>query len=130
MREIGLVPSSTGAPGGKATGQRVSHYIVPGRFNEAVEMWVADHGHGHLYVDLWEPRRPRPSGRRRPPARPATHAPAARRTPGPSRMRGDPSRSRRAKVLRLVAALGGACERVLLVACEPLMLTVPFIPAS
>jgi len=54
MREIGLVPSSTGAPGGKATGQRVSHYIVPGRLNEAVEMWVADHGHGHLYVDLWD----------------------------------------------------------------------------
>ena len=51
MREIGLVPSSTGAPGGKATGQRVSHYLV---FNEAVEMWVADHGHGHLYVDLWD----------------------------------------------------------------------------
>jgi hypothetical protein len=27
---IGLYPSSTGAPGGKETGQRVSHYIVEG----------------------------------------------------------------------------------------------------
>lgn len=28
MEEIGLHPSSTGAPGGKRTGRRVSHYIV------------------------------------------------------------------------------------------------------
>jgi len=30
MKEIGLHPSSTGAPGGKETGQSVSHYIIPG----------------------------------------------------------------------------------------------------
>jgi predicted SprT family Zn-dependent metalloprotease len=30
MREIGLQPSSTGAEGGKETGQSVSHYIIPG----------------------------------------------------------------------------------------------------
>jgi hypothetical protein len=30
MREIGLQPSSTGEPGGKETGQSVSHYILPG----------------------------------------------------------------------------------------------------
>jgi SprT-like family len=30
MKEIGLQPSSTGAVGGKETGQRVSHYIFPG----------------------------------------------------------------------------------------------------
>jgi predicted SprT family Zn-dependent metalloprotease len=30
MEEIGLVPSDTGEPGGKRTGQRVSHYIVDG----------------------------------------------------------------------------------------------------
>ena len=30
MKEIGLHPSTTGAPGGKETGQSVSHYIVPG----------------------------------------------------------------------------------------------------
>ena len=30
MREVGLIPSSTGEPGGKATGQKVSHYIDEG----------------------------------------------------------------------------------------------------
>lgn len=30
MDNIGLAPSSTGAEGGKRTGQRVSHYIIPG----------------------------------------------------------------------------------------------------
>ena len=30
MREIGLQPSNTGEPGGKETGQSVSHYILPG----------------------------------------------------------------------------------------------------
>jgi hypothetical protein len=30
MREIGLQPSSTAEPGGKETGQKVSHYIIPG----------------------------------------------------------------------------------------------------
>jgi len=30
MREIGLQPSSTGEPGGKETGQSVTHYIIPG----------------------------------------------------------------------------------------------------
>jgi hypothetical protein len=36
MREIGLMPSSTGAPGGKETGYTVSHYIIEGgRFDTA-----------------------------------------------------------------------------------------------
>jgi hypothetical protein len=30
MKLIGLQPSSTGAPGGKETGQQMSHYIIPG----------------------------------------------------------------------------------------------------
>src|SRR5450755_159187 len=30
MKEIGLQPSTTAQPGGKETGQSVSHYIVPG----------------------------------------------------------------------------------------------------
>jgi hypothetical protein len=30
MKEIGLQPSTTGAPGGKETGQSVTHYIVAG----------------------------------------------------------------------------------------------------
>jgi hypothetical protein len=29
MKEIGLHPSATGEPGGKETGQSVTHYIVP-----------------------------------------------------------------------------------------------------
>lgn len=33
MRAVGLIPSSTGEPGGKETGPRVSHYIeADGRF--------------------------------------------------------------------------------------------------
>lgn len=36
MKQIGLCPSSTGEPGGKETGQKVSHYILPGGpFDEA-----------------------------------------------------------------------------------------------
>ena len=36
MEAIGLMPSSTGAAGGKKTGQRVSHYIIDGgRFDTA-----------------------------------------------------------------------------------------------
>ena len=36
MREIGLQPSSTGEPGGKETGQSVTHYIIPeGRYTKA-----------------------------------------------------------------------------------------------
>ena len=30
MKAVGLQPSSTGMPGGKETGQRVSHYVIPG----------------------------------------------------------------------------------------------------
>jgi predicted SprT family Zn-dependent metalloprotease len=38
MEEVGLIPSSTGKPGGKRTGQRVSHYIeVGGVFAQAFQ---------------------------------------------------------------------------------------------
>lgn len=30
MKEIGLQPTDTGEPGGKETGQKVTHYIIPG----------------------------------------------------------------------------------------------------
>ena len=30
MKEIGLQTSDTGAPGGKETGQNMTHYIIPG----------------------------------------------------------------------------------------------------
>jgi predicted SprT family Zn-dependent metalloprotease len=36
MESIGLMPSQTGQPGGKKTGQSVSHYIIPcGAFEQA-----------------------------------------------------------------------------------------------
>jgi predicted SprT family Zn-dependent metalloprotease len=42
MREIGLIPSDTGRPGGKETGQRMSHVIEPGgRFERACEAFLA-----------------------------------------------------------------------------------------
>ena len=38
MREVGLIASDTGKPGGKETGQRMSHYIErSGRFAEVLE---------------------------------------------------------------------------------------------
>lgn len=30
MEEVGLMPSTTGAPGGKKTGQKVTHYVIEG----------------------------------------------------------------------------------------------------
>src|SRR5262249_21985901 len=30
MEEVGLIPSATGLPGGKRTGQRVTHYVLDG----------------------------------------------------------------------------------------------------
>ena len=30
MRAVGLAPSATGEPGGKETGERVTHYVIPG----------------------------------------------------------------------------------------------------
>jgi predicted SprT family Zn-dependent metalloprotease len=30
MEAVGLIPSDTGTPGGKRTGQRMSHYVLPG----------------------------------------------------------------------------------------------------
>ena len=36
MEALGLMPSDTGAAGGKRTGQRMTHYIIPGgRFDTA-----------------------------------------------------------------------------------------------
>jgi hypothetical protein len=53
MRAIGLVPSSTGEPGGKATGQRVSHYIeAGGAFDRACDALIAD-GFAIAYVERW-----------------------------------------------------------------------------
>jgi predicted SprT family Zn-dependent metalloprotease len=51
MREVGLIPSSTGEPGGKETGQKVSHYIeAGGRFERACSAYLAT-GAAFLYHD-------------------------------------------------------------------------------
>ncbi len=44
MREIGLIPTSSGEPGGKETGQTMSHLIEEnGRFARAVAKLLAEH---------------------------------------------------------------------------------------
>lgn len=53
MEEIGLVPSDTEKPGGKKTGQKMSHYVQPGGpFEKAAEEFEASHQVG-LYQDAW-----------------------------------------------------------------------------
>ncbi len=43
MREVGLIPSDTGAPGGKETGQKMSHYIATeGAFERACNVWLKE----------------------------------------------------------------------------------------
>lgn len=54
MREVGLIPSDTGAPGGKETGQKMGDYIeAGGRFERAVKEWLAENSNGRsiLYHD-------------------------------------------------------------------------------
>ena len=42
MESIGLMPSSTGEPGGKRTGDRMSDYPIPGgRFEKVAEILLA-----------------------------------------------------------------------------------------
>lgn len=51
MHEIGLIPTATGEPGGKETGQKVSHYIEEnGRYDRAVAKLLAEHS-AILYHD-------------------------------------------------------------------------------
>lgn len=53
MMDKGLYPSSTGEPGGKETGQTVSHYIIPDSFfTEACAELVAT-GFTLPYIELW-----------------------------------------------------------------------------
>ena len=71
MKAIGLIPSDTGQPGGKETGQKVSHYIEPGGpFDRACAELVKS-GFAVRYVELWGDRR---NGKRRPRARRNTPA--------------------------------------------------------
>ena len=51
MAELGLEPTNTGEPGGKRTGDRVSHYIVEGGpFDLACQAFLAKH-QGLLWGD-------------------------------------------------------------------------------
>lgn len=52
MEAIGLIPSTTGKPGGRRTGGKVSHYIVEnGPFAQAFKNFCFDEN--ALYRDLW-----------------------------------------------------------------------------
>jgi len=53
MKRVGLIPSSTGEPGGREVGQRVSHYIeTGGRFERACASLIKS-GFTLSYVELW-----------------------------------------------------------------------------
>jgi hypothetical protein len=53
MKAVGLVPSSTGAPGGKETGQHVSHYIEAGGAFDRACAELVTLGFEVPYVELW-----------------------------------------------------------------------------
>jgi predicted SprT family Zn-dependent metalloprotease len=54
MQAVGLIPSDTGAPGGRQVGQKVSHYIeAGGPFARACAALIAG-GFEALYVELWQ----------------------------------------------------------------------------
>jgi ribosomal protein L37AE/L43A len=55
MKAIGLYPSSTGLPGGRETGQRVSHYIVPGGLFEVACRDLLAGGFTLRYGDVRRP---------------------------------------------------------------------------
>ncbi|MEM7169969.1 MAG: SprT-like domain-containing protein [Pseudomonadota bacterium] len=56
MESIGLFPSDTGEPGGKRTGDRMSHYIVPGReFDVACGKFI-NMGHDIPWFDCHPPK--------------------------------------------------------------------------
>jgi hypothetical protein len=54
MREIGLIPSTTGAPGGKETGHKVSHYIEQGGAFDKICAELLTGGFVLPYVELWD----------------------------------------------------------------------------
>jgi hypothetical protein len=62
MEAVGLMPSSTGEPGGRRTGQQVSHYVLPGEaFARAFEMMPAEYRlpwRGRPVEPARRPRRP------------------------------------------------------------------------
>lgn len=56
MQEVGLMPSDTGLPGGKQTGQTMTHYVMPeGQFIVACKQLV-DEGFEFGWYDRYTPR--------------------------------------------------------------------------
>lgn len=53
MLAIGLVPSDTGAEGGKQVGQKISHYILPCGLFEKAYLDLEKAGFDPFYLDLW-----------------------------------------------------------------------------
>jgi len=53
MEDVGLMPSSTGEPGGKRTGQKVSHYIMEGGDYAVACAALVATGYALPYVELW-----------------------------------------------------------------------------
>jgi hypothetical protein len=65
MESLGLMPSHTGQPGGKRTGDCMADYIIPGgRFHRALQELVVEHGFAITWFDRSPPgglANPRPS---------------------------------------------------------------------
>lgn len=54
MHDVGLIPSSTGQPGGKQTGQKMDHYIAAnGPFSKAC-VALRKPGFDPFYVEMWD----------------------------------------------------------------------------
>lgn len=60
MESVGLMPSDTGEPGGRRTGQRMSHYIIPdGPFERALQTMPAEYQLPWLCREAPGPAQPR-----------------------------------------------------------------------
>jgi len=78
MHAIGLIPSSTGAPGGKETGQQVTHYIEDtGKFQRVFQDLTAKN-FASLYVELWSDDDAKKKTRKKKPRQTANHPPISR----------------------------------------------------
>jgi SprT-like family len=65
MVEIGLQPSDTGQPGGKTTGQHMTHYIIEGgAFAQAAARLIAK-GWTIPYVSLWDEEQKKTAAKKR-----------------------------------------------------------------
>jgi hypothetical protein len=53
MKKIGLQPTTTGEPGGKETGQSVTHYVIPGGAYARAYAKLADAGFRLNWQSAW-----------------------------------------------------------------------------